>query len=49
MIFIFFISPKISAGTVSPGIEPGYIISPVTKIMYGFYWRTAIKEKKRNF
>jgi hypothetical protein len=23
--------------------------SPVTKIMYRFYWRTAIKEKKRNF
>ncbi len=23
--------------------------SPVTKIIYRFYWRTAIKEKKRNF
>jgi hypothetical protein len=23
--------------------------SPVTKIMYRFYWRTAVNETKRNF
>ncbi len=35
---------------VSPGIEPGNIVFPShKKIMYRFYWRTAVNEKKRNF
>jgi hypothetical protein len=40
---------RAGVSSVSPGIEPGYIVFPSHKILYRFYWRTAVKEKKKKF